>query len=504
MAKGFVYLVGAGPGRADLITLRGKELLSRADCIICDRLVNPALLRFAPPDAEIINVPKGVGTRSYTQQQINELLLAKSAEHETIVRLKGGDPTIFSRAAEELAALADAGIDFEIVPGVTAAAAAAGFAGILLTDRACNSQVVFVTGREADDKQQSSIDFNRLAKFGGTIVIYMGVGSLALIAERLVENGMKQDTPAAVIADATLPTQNTVKAPLREIAGRCKSEGIEPPAIILIGGVAAGDTRFDWFSRMPFFGKSIVVTRDARGNAESAEKVINRGGKPIELSTIRIVPLTEKTGFISTLTRFGQYDWVVFTSRNGVNILFEVLGKLGKDARVFASVKVAAIGPQTAGALAEFGIRPELVPGVFTAKELGRELIALASLEEKKILLLRSRSASKDLPALLEKAKAVVDDVAVYDAVPMKSDCAMLQEQIAGGKVDWLTFASPSEARMFFQQVPVEIVNSSRTKVASIGPVTSEQLRQLGIAADIEASEHTVDGLLAAIEGIAS
>lgn len=216
------------------------------------------------------------------------------------------------------------------------------------------------------------------------------------------------------------------------------------------------------------------------------------------------MPLTEKTGFISTLTRFGQYDWVVFTSRNGVNILFEVLGKLGKDARVFASVKVAAIGPQTAGALAEFGIRPDLVPGVFTAKELGRELIALASLEEKKILLLRSRSASKDLPALLEEAKAVVDDVAVYDAVPMKSDCTMLQEQIAGGKVDWLTFASPSEARMFFQQVPVEVVNSSRAKVASIGPVTSEQLRQLGIAADIEASEHTVDGLLAAIEGIAS
>ncbi|MHC4574061.1 MAG: uroporphyrinogen-III C-methyltransferase [Planctomycetota bacterium] len=472
-----VYLVGAGPGQADLITVRGAELLKTADCIIYDKLANPALLKFARSDAEIIHVPKRIGPGSSTQTEINKLLVEKAAAGKTVVRLKGGDPCLFGRAGEELNVLADAGIDFEVVPGVTAAVAAGAYTGIMLTDRDYASQVVFVTGREADDKTQSNIDWTSLAGFTGTIAFYMGVGNLDYIVTQLTKNGMDRDTPAAVIADATFPTQRLAKASLRQIADKCREQSIEPPAIILIGPTAQSDARFDWFMKKPLFGRNIVLTRDATGNADFAARIIRQGGSPLQFPTIQIKPLTHTNSFLQTLAKIPQYDWVIFTSANAVRIFFDAIRYLGRDARVFASAKVAAIGPQTADKLREFGIGIDFIPNVFTGRELARQLIASANLKNKKILLLRSQAASKELPESLRKAQAGVDDVPIYAVHPIKGESDKLKQEIAAGKIHWLTFASPSAVRAFFDQIPADLANSSTAKVASIGPVTSRELR---------------------------
>jgi len=500
MQSSKVYLVGAGPGRADLITLRGAEVIREADCVIYDRLANEELLRFARSDAEIINVPKRLGTRRYTQQQINELLLEKAKAGRTVVRLKGGDPTIFGRAGEEITVLAEAAIDFEIVPGVTAAAAAAAFTGILLTDRNYSSQVVFVTGREAPGKEHSNIDWDLLAKFKGTIVLYMALGTIEKIVRKLTENGMDKSTPAAAITDATLPTQKVIPATLSSIPKKCKDAKLEPPAIILIGPAAASDRRFDWLAKKPLFGKTIVTTRDEAGSAEFAAKIVQQGGNPVSFSTIKLKSLTYKNDFLKTLAKFSQYDWIVFTSQNGAAFFFEALEKLQKDARAFCNAKVAAIGSETAGWLSRHGIKADLVPDVFTSRQLAKQLIAADNLKDKKVLLLRSDSGSKELPELLKKAKAIVDDVPIYQTLTKKSKTDRLTKDIESGLVHWITFASPSAVKSFFEQVSKNIIKSGNTRVASIGPVTSNRLTELGVKVHAEAEQHTIDGLLSAIK----
>jgi uroporphyrinogen III methyltransferase/synthase len=498
--KGFVYLVGAGPGKADLITVRGAEVLGRADCVIYDKLANPALLKFAPQDVEVVHVPKRIGKGSCTQDEINKVLVEKALAGKTVVRLKGGDPCIFGRASEELAALTEAGIGFEMVPGVTAGVAVASYAGVMLTDKEASSQVAFITGQEAPGKKESGIDWNLLAKFNGTIVFYMGMGNLSSIAKGLIDKGRDPATPAAVIANVTFATQQVVRAPLASIGGECKRQEIKPPAIVVIGAVAGQSTCFDWFTRRPLFGKTIVITRDATGNADFAGRIIARGGNPLLFATLQIRPLTNSNEFLRTLARFSNYEWIIFTSGNGVKLFFEALERLGKDARVFGRANVAAIGAETANRLAQFGIRADFVPDVFTGKELGKQLMGFTNLQGKNILLLRSKIASNELVALLEDAGAEVDNVPVYTAVTEKQDPSHLAENIREGAIDWVTFASPSSADGFFEQVPVEILNSCRVKVASIGPITSERLKQLGIQADVTAKEHTIDGLLNAIE----
>ncbi|MBN1392031.1 MAG: uroporphyrinogen-III C-methyltransferase [Sedimentisphaerales bacterium] len=496
--KSKVYLVGAGPGRADLITVRGAELLKIADCIIYDKLANPALLKFTRPGAELIPVPKRIGPGSATQDQINNLLVEKANLGKTVVRLKGGDPGIFGRAGQELTALTEAGIDFEIVPGVTAAVAAAESAGILLTDRDYSSQVTFITGREVEGKKESNIDWDLLAKFSGTIVFYMAMENLKFITDQLIKNGMAEETPTAVIADATLPTQKTVRASLKQISEKCKENKIEPPAIVVIG--TAADEKLNWLTSKPLFGKTIAITRDAESNACLAAKIIARGGRSIEFSTIKIEPLTQTNKFLQTLTKLSKYDWLIFTSKNGVSACFDALQNLGKDARDFASIKIAVIGSETSAKLTEFGIKADVTPDVFTSRELGKQLINFTNLKNKKVLLLRSQLASSELGELLQTAGAKVDNVPVYTTVTVKNNCELLTEKIKKGKIDWLTFASPSSVKAFFEQIPADLINSSNTKIASIGPVTSEQLKQLGIKVDVQAIEHTTDGLLDAVE----
>jgi len=500
MKEGFVYLVGAGPGRADLITVRGAEVLKAADCVLCDKLANSALLRFARKDTELLHVPKRTAEGGSTQDEINGLIVEKALEGKTVVRLKGGDPCIFGRASNELDVLSEAGIGFEIVPGVTAAVGMAAYTGIMLTDKQYSSQVMFVTGHEATGRQETAIDWDVLGKFGGTIVFYMGIGNLDSIAQRLIENGMSEDTPAALVANATFPTQRLVKASLSTLKHQCERQKVEPPALVVIGAVADSDDQMNWFMRKTLFDKNIVVTRDAAGNADFAGKIINSGGNPVEFATIRIEPRTNSSEFLQAMANFSQYDWIIFTSGNGVMTFFEALDGLGKDARALGSAKVAAIGSKTAEKLAEFGIKADFVPDVFTGRELGRQLLGFANLHDKKALLLRSAIASNELVDVLAEGGAQVDNVAVYTAAEVKGDTSSLVESLGEGTIDWVTFASPSSVDALLGQVPVWAVNSSKAKVASIGPVTSGRLKELGVKVDVTAAKHTIDGLLDSIE----
>ncbi len=495
-------MVGAGPGRADLITLRGAEVLRTADCVICDKLVNPAMLRLARADAEIIAAPKRIGLGSFTQQQINELMVDKTREGKTVVRLKGGDPLIFGRGGEEARLLAEAGIEFEIVPGVTAASGAAGYAGLCLTDRQYNSQVVFVTGREAAGKSESNIDWEFLAGFGGTIVFYMGIGSLGEIAGRLMEFGMSSEVPAAVVADATMGSQRIVSGMVATIEQQCSDAQIAPPGLLIIGQAARPDERLCWFAKLPLFAKTVVVTRDAEGNAAFAAKIAARGGKTIEAETIKIKTLMESNAFLQALRRIKEYGWAIFTSANGVRMFFEAVGRLEKDARCLAGVRVAAIGAETARALEQFGIRADFVPSIYTSRELARELMDFADLRGRKIVLFRSQLGSAELAEILGKAGAEVEDVAVYTLTKNTFDAEQVKTQMTKGRVDWVTFASPFAAECFVEQIGEETVKTTGAKVASIGPVTSEKLRQLGVQVETRADEHTIDGLIAAIEQV--
>ena len=500
--KGFVYLVGAGPGRADLITVRGADVLKKADCIIYDKLANPTLLKYARADAEIIHVPKRIGKSSTTQQEINKLLVEKAIDGRVVVRLKGGDPCIFGRVAEEIAVLNEAGIGFEIVPGITAGVAVSSYSGIMLTDRQYSSQVVFITGHEAEGKKDSNIDWELLAKFTGTLVFYMGVGNLESITEKLMENGLSPDTPAAVIANVTFPAQRIVKATLENIHKDCTEQKIEPPAIIVTGQGVHIDTNLDWFMKQPLFGKNILVTRDAPGNAEFAEKIISRGGNPVSFETFNIIPLTESNDFLQALTKFHEYQWIIFTSRNGVRIFFEAMENLKKDSRVFALAKIACIGSQTAAALQQYGIKADFVPSVFTSEEFGMQLINFANLKDKKVLLLRSQLASNELMQILTQGGAKVEDVAIYTAAMQKDDSTLIEKKIGSGEIDWVTFASPSAVKGFLENISSDIINLSKIKVASIGPVTSKELESHGVNINVTADEHTLEGLLDAIEQV--
>jgi uroporphyrinogen III methyltransferase/synthase len=498
--KGTAYLVGAGPGRTDLITLRGAELIKSADCLIVDKLANPALLEMARKDAEIIHVPKRIGPGSYTQDQISRILVEKALAGKIVVRLKGGDPCMFGRCTEEAALLNEAGVDFEIVPGITAAMAAAEYTGIMLTDRRYSSQVAFITGREAEGKEDTNIDWDILARFPGTLIFYMGIGTLPTISEQLMVNGRSADTPVALVANATLPTQRVVRAPLNQIVETCGREQIEPPALIIVGPAAQGEPGLNWFMRKPLFGRTIVATRDAAGNAEMAQKIVLRGGNPVQFTTMVLQPLTNRDEFLQALTELAGYDWVIFTSPNGIEIFFEAMGAFGKDARVFASAHLATLGAKTAERLARYGLKADFVPTVFTGRDLGLQLLSYANLKDKKVLLLRSELASDELVEVLRQGGAQVRDVSLYTAVLQEGKATTLEEQIQQDRIHWLTFASPSAVRGFFQQVRLSVVAASKVRVASIGPVTSRELTLLGVRIDLEATEHTVDGLLDAIE----
>ena len=480
-----VYLVGAGPGDPALMTVRSLELIAAADVIIHDRLIPADALAGARPDALLIYAGKEGGGPSASQQEIEALLVAHGAAGREVVRLKGGDPFVFGRGGEEAEALRAAEIEFEVVPGITAGVAAAAYAGIPVTHRDAASAVAFVTGHEDPAKPESALDWSALATFPGTLVVYMGVAQLGPIAQRLVAGGRPDSEPAAVIERGTLPGQRVVTGTLESIASVAERNGIRAPAISLFGPVAALRRQLAWVEKRPLAGRTVAVTR-ARAQASGLASTLRRlGAEVLEAPAIRIEPIAGPAPTID------GYDLVCLTSPNGVGLLFERLASEGLDARALAGARVAAIGPGTAAALRERGVIADIVPERFVAEGL---VEALADVPVNRALIARAARARDTLPAALRERGAEVDVVDLYETVAEPLDAAELQ-QLA--RADYITFTSSSTVRFLLQSTGGHLDGDAR--IVSIGPVTSETLREHGLAVDVQASRHDIEGLVEAL-----
>jgi uroporphyrinogen III methyltransferase/synthase len=480
-----VYLVGAGPGAPGLMTARALELIGAADVIVYDRLIPATALDGARGDAELRYAGKEGGGPSMPQAEIEQLLIEHGSSGKAVVRLKGGDPFVFGRGGEEAEALLAAGIPFEIVPGVTAGVAAPAYAGIPVTHRELASAVAFVTGHEDPAKPESALDWEALAAFPGTLVLYMGVRQLPAIAERLIAAGRPADQPAAVIERGTLAAQRTAAGTLATIAEVVAHHGVRAPAITVIGPVAALHERLAWLRSPPLTGISVAVTR-ARAQASGlAQRLRELGATVLEAPAITIVALD------GPAPELERYDLVCLTSPNGVRLLFERLAAAGRDARALAGATVAAIGPGTARELAQHGIAADVVPERFVAEGL---VEALADVSVTRALVARAAQARDVLPDALRARGAEVDVVALYETVPEPLADSQL-DALAG--VDYVTFTSSSTVRYFFDAAGDRL--GASTRLVSIGPVTSEALRERGREPAVEASEHGIDGLVAAL-----
>ena len=499
MGRGKVYLVGAGPGDPGLLTLRGREVLGLAEVVVYDALISQRLLDYAPPAAERIYVGKRAAAHTLSQDGINHLLIERAQAGKTVVRLKGGDPYVFGRGGEEALALVEAGLEFEVVPGVTAAVACAAYAGIPVTHREVASAVGLVTGHEADDKPDSALDWAALARWKGTLVFYMGATNLGVISTNLTAHGRAAETPVAVIHWGTTPRQKVVTGTLRTIVGVVAAAALKPPALILVGEVVALRERLNWFEKRPLFGRRIVVTRSRAQASELAARLEALGAETIEAPAIRIEPPEDARPLRDAARRTAEFDWIIFTSVNGVDAFFTALAEDGLDTRALAGRRIAAIGPATAGRLTQHGIRADLQPEAFTGAEVAKALAAQGSLVGVRILLPRADIAPKELVETLAGKGAIARGVVAYRTVPDLSNRDALRERLAQGEIDWLTFTSSSTVRNFLEAVGVEAVRAARPKIASIGPTTSATLREAGLAPTIEAEAHTIPGLIDAI-----
>jgi uroporphyrinogen III methyltransferase/synthase len=489
---GIVYLVGAGPGDPGLMTRRSLELVASADAILHDRLIPPGALAGARPDAELVYVGKQPGGHTMRQEEINELLVSLGRGGKRVVRLKGGDPFVFGRGGEEAQALREAGVPFEVVPGVTAGVAAPAYAGIPVTHRDEASAVAFITGHEDPMKPDSAIDWFALAAFPGTLVLYMGVGNIQGISRRLIEAGRREDEPVAVVERGTLAGQRTVTGILADIDKRVADAGIRPPAITLVGPVAKLREQLAWLEERPLFGRSVVVTR-ARAQASGlAARLGALGAEVVETPAIRIEPRPVAGEVRAAAEAIGEYALVCVTSPNGATLLMDALAETGKDARALAKATVAAIGPGTAAELARRGIRADVVPERSVAEALV-EALQEVPVTGRRVLVARAAEARDLLPDALRERGAEVDVVALYDTVAEPLSDGQLDRAAAA---DYLTFTSSSTVR-FFHDAGGRV--GEDTRVVSIGPVTSETARELGLTVDVEADKHDIDGLVEAL-----
>lgn len=497
MSIGRVYLVGAGPGDPGLLTVRGRQLLEQAEVVVYDYLASPRLLELAPPSAERIYVGKQAAAHTLRQEQINQLLVEQARLGRLVVRLKGGDPFIFGRGGEEALALAEAGVEFEVVPGVTSGVAGPAYAGIPVTHRNVATCVGLVAGHETPDKGEPTMDWPALAAWPGTLVFYMGVENLGFICRKLIEHGQAADTPAAAVRWGTTPQQQTVEATLATLAGAVARANLRPPAVIVVGPVVALRGQLAWFERRPLLGRRIVVTR-ARAQASGlAARLEQLGAEVIELPAIRIEPPATPAHMDAAVGSLGRYDWVILTSVNGVDALWAALERNGLDARALAGRLVAAIGEPTADALARRGIRADLVPPQFTS---GAVVGALAGreLRGRRVLCPRADIAPPEMIDQLRQAGAEVDEVVAYRTVPDNAGAPALAERLARGEIHWLTFTSSSTVRNFLAAIPAEQL-CPPARIASIGPATSQTLREAHLEPAVEASPHTIPGLVEAI-----
>lgn len=492
------FLVGAGPGDLGLVTLRARELINRADVIIYDALCNPEVLGWAKSGAEIIFAGKRAGEHTLSQQQINELLVKKSRSGSLVVRLKGGDPFVFGRGAEEGEALANSGIDFEVVPGISSATAGPAYAGIPLTHREQNSHVTIFTGHEDPAKPQSSIDFTALAKLGGTDVMLMGLERLEAVTRAMMASGSRPDLPVALVRWATTGRQKTVLGRLDNIATRAGEVGLEPPVIAIFGDVVDLRKHLNWFERRPLFGKRIVVTRTRRQAAALSSELRMLGGDVIELPTIRIEPPTNLREFAELVQDAHSYDWIVFTSPNGVDAFFGMFFKLYDDSRDIGGVKMAALGAATAERIRDFHFQVDLQPQEYVAEAMLDEFDKLGGLENVKVLIARAEKARDLLPKSLARKGAIVDEAHAYRTVPETTDITGARRRFSEEGADLITFTSSSTVENFLN---LRLPWPAGMKVASIGPITSATARNHGLEVNVEAVQHDIPGLVKAIRG---
>ena len=500
-----IYLVGSGPGDPGLFTVKGVECLRKADAVVYDRLAPKALLAHAPPEAELVYVGKKPGEPSMSQEDINALLVEFGHAGKTVVRLKGGDPYVFGRGGEEALDLTRAGLPFEVVPGITSGIAAPAYAGIPVTHRGFSTSVAFVTVHEDPTKGESDVDWKKLANGAETLVLYMGVGRLAEISSELISAGRDPGTPVACVRWGTRSEQRTVIGTLEDIAERVAQANLKPPAITVVGDVVAlRDEGLDWYERRPLFGRRVVVTR-ARAQAGELSRALEAlGAEVFEFPTIEIQP-PEDFGLLDEAIRgLDSFDWVVFTSVNGVEAFVERLGRHGLDLRaVPRQAKVAAIGPATAGRVEEAGLRVDVTPEEYRAEAL-IEALEGDSLEGKRVLIPRAKVAREILPEKLREAGAEVVVPPAYESVPSSEGKEQLEKLLEDGEIDCVTFTASSTVENFVRAFGEEESSQllSRARVACIGPITAETARRHGIGVDVEADEYTIPGLVDAVTNL--
>ena len=494
---GVVYLVGAGPGDPGLITVKGLQYLESADVVVYDRLVDARLLNRVKPDVELIDVGKTPGDGRRTQAEANALLVHHAKEGKHVVRLKGGDPFVFGRGGEEADELSKAGIPFEVVPGVTSAVAAPAYAGIPLTHRDFASSVTFVTGSESPDKPDSAVAWGKLAQAGGTLVVLMGWQNLSSITSTLLQGGRDAETPTALVEWGTEPVQRTVVGTLSDIAEKGQRAGLSPPVIVVIGGVVGLRSRLRWFDNRPLFSKRVLVTRPSRQTHDLSELLSREGALPIEVPTIEVREPADSLGLDAAVAELSTYDWVVFASANGVEAVFEQLGRQGRDARAFGGAKVAAIGTATAASLKARGIVAEYVPEEFVSEAVV-EGLKQRGIQESKVLVPRPDIGRETLVDGLEGLGASVNDVTAYRTVLPEESRTHLHEVLSQG-LDAVTFTSSSTVINFVKLLDGQLDSLSETKIACIGPITAATTEELGLPVHVVAEEYTAAGLVEAI-----
>lgn len=502
---GKVYLIGAGPGDPGLITLRGKYLLERAEVVVYDYLANKKLLNYVPKTAKFIYAgKKGGGLHAYTQEGINQLLVDHAKAGNMVVRLKGGDPFIFGRGGEEIEEIVAEGIDFEVVPGVTSATAAATYAGIPITHRDYTASVAFVTGHEDPTKKYSNIHWDKLATGAGTIVIYMGIKTLPEVTKKLIDHGRSPDTPVAVVRWASTPHQRSVEGTLATISQVVKEADIRPPALVIIGEVVKLRKTIDWYESRPLFNRRIVVTRTREQASELVAKLEEYGAECLEYSTIHIEPVDDYSLLDQAFDDIAQYQWILFTSLNAVTYFFKRLHETDRDSRALAGPKIAAVGRTTAEELFKYGVRADLIPQKFTGEGLAEALLETKVGKGSHVLLPRALRASEILPETLQDAGAEVNVVPVYQNVPPQGRKEELREQLLEGSIDLLTFTSSSTVTNFLTMVDAKSKEElqkmlHKVTIAAIGPITAETVTQNGLQVHIQPDHYTINDMVQAI-----
>lgn len=500
MNKAMVYLVGAGPGDPKLITVKGLECIQKADVIVYDRLAGPRLLAYARPEAEFIYVGKSPDRHTLKQDEINRLLVEKARENKVVTRLKGGDPFVFGRGGEEAETLQEAGLPFEIVPGVTSAIAAPAYAGIPVTHRDFTSTLAIITGNEDPAKENSGIAWDKIATGAGTLVFLMGMANLPQITRRLVESGRSPLTPAALVRWGTRPEQRTLTGTLADISAKAAAADFKNPAVIVVGEVVSLRDKLKWFENKPLFGKRVLVTRSREQASVLSGAIEDLGGEPLEFPTIGVAEPEDFGPLDGAIKRLSDYRWIIFTSVNGVRAFFERLRRQGRDVRELHSARLCAIGPKTREALEGYCLKVDYVPGEYRAEEIVKELFGKVQPGDR-VLLPRADIARKVLPEALKEMGAAVTEAVAYRTVMGGGSGALVREMLERGEIHAVTFTSSSTVRNFVELLDVPDVPGllEGALVACIGPVTAATAGELGLKVDVVAREYTIEGLVLAI-----